>query len=180
MDQSTLRVEDNMVVSLAYRLTATNGETTHPDGKASAKQIVQGRRKVVQGIEQALYGMAVGEEKSVVVPATEGYGEVDPQAVRTLPRKSVASFAEATPGSQLRLLHKSSGQVHRARVVDVQPDTIVLDFNHPLAGKTLHYDLRVDELRPATPTELESGKVGTADAQDTAQDPAQDQDNPQA
>jgi len=166
MNQTTLRVEDNMVVSLAYRLTAANGQAAQADSAPSAKQIVQGRKKVVPGIEQALYGMVVGEEKDVVVPAMQGFGEVDPNAVRTLPRKSVPSFAEATPGQKLRLLHKSSGQVRRALVLEVQPDTIVLDFNHPLAGKTLHYHVRVDELRAATPEELESGKVGGVSSQD--------------
>ena len=153
-----------MVVSLAYRLTAANGQAAQHEGASSAKQIVQGRKKVVPGIEQALYGMVVGEEKDIVVPAMQGFGEIDPSAVRTLPRKSVPSFAEATPGQKLRLLHKSSGQVRRALVLEVQPDTIVLDFNHPLAGKTLYYHVRVDELRPATPEELESGKVGTVRA----------------
>ena len=86
--------------------------------------------------------------------------------MRTLPRKSVPSFAEAVPGQKLRLLHKRSGQVRRALVLEVQPDTIVLDFNHPLAGKTLYYHVRVDELRPATREELASGKVAGASSQD--------------
>lgn len=184
MNQTNLRVQDNMVVSLAYIRTATNatanattnaaantmtGATTNvateteqaeqAGEKQAALQVLQGRQKLVPGLEQALYGMAVGEEKDVVVDPTQGYGEIDPQAVRTLPRKSVPSFAQATPGQRLRLLHKSSGEIRRATVLEVQPETVVLDFNHPLAGKTLHYHVRVDDIRPATAEEMAQGQV---------------------
>jgi FKBP-type peptidyl-prolyl cis-trans isomerase SlyD len=79
-----------------------------------------------------------------------------------LRRQSVPSFANAIPGQNLRLLNKRSGEVQRAVVVDVQPELIVLDFNHPFAGKTLHYQVRVDDLRQASAKELETGKVEQA------------------
>jgi FKBP-type peptidyl-prolyl cis-trans isomerase SlyD len=162
MEQNTLRVEDNMVVSLSYVLTASSQQAGQSQEKQAAKQIVQGRKQVVPGLEQALYGMQVGDEKDIVVEPSQGYGEPNPAAVQTLPRNSVPSFAKATPGQRLRLQHKKSGELRRATVVDVNPDTIVLDFNYPLAGKTLHYHLRVDEIRQATPEELQSGHVAKA------------------
>jgi FKBP-type peptidyl-prolyl cis-trans isomerase SlyD len=162
MDQKTLQVADNMVVSVSYVLTATNEQSKRSPEKQAAKQIIQGRKQVVPGLEQALYGMSVGDEKKITLEPGQGYGEVNPAAVQTLPRNSVPSFAKAKPGQRLRLLHKKSGELRRATVVDVQPDTIVLDFNHPLAGKTLHYQLRVDEIRQATTQELEVGQVAGA------------------
>lgn len=158
MSNATLQVEDSMVVSLAYTLTVKDEEVVTRTQKPSSKTIIQGRHQVVRGLEKALYGMSIGEEKEVVVKSPAEFGQVDPNAVKTLRRESVPSFAQATPGQRLRLLHKRSGEVQRATVVDVQPETIVLDFNHPLAGKTLHYHVRVDELRQATPEELETGK----------------------
>lgn len=159
MEHATLRVEDNMVVSLAYTLTVEDEQAERRQRKPASKLILQGRHQVIRGLEQALYGMSVGDEKNVVVKSPNEYGASDPAAIKTLPRQSVPSFATAKPGQKLRLLHKRSGEVQRAVVVDVQPETIVLDFNHPLAGKTLHYQVRVDELRQATPEEIEAGKV---------------------
>ncbi len=111
------------------------------------------------GLEQALYGMSVGEEKDVVVDATDGYGQINPRAIRTLPRQNVPSFAKAVPGQHLRLRQKSSGKRRQAIVVDVQPETIILNFNHPLAGKTLHFHIQVVDLRQATPEELAAGQI---------------------
>ena len=159
MNQTNLCVEDNMVVSVAYVLSPAPRSGAPRTEKQKSMQVVQGRRQLVPGLERALYGMSAGEEKDVVVAPTEGFGEVDPGAVKTLPRNSVPSFAQAAPGQRMRLLHKASGEMRRATVVDVQPDTVVLDFNHPLAGKTLYYHVRVDDLRPATPAELESGQA---------------------
>jgi FKBP-type peptidyl-prolyl cis-trans isomerase SlyD len=180
MDNTTLQIKDNMVVDLAYVLTVKNEQSAQSKQKQASKQFVQGRQQVVPGLEQALYGMSVGEEKDITVSASNGYGEIDPEAIKTLRRQSVPSFAQAKRGQTMRLLHKRSGEVQRAIVVEVQPETIVLDFNHPLAGKTLHYHVRVDDLRPATPEEIEAGRVkGSISQEDTSDQPASQNNSPE-
>jgi FKBP-type peptidyl-prolyl cis-trans isomerase SlyD len=164
MDNATLQIKDNMLVDLAYTITVENQdaaptEAARIESKPMTKQFVQGGKGGVRGLEQALYGMAVGEEKEIVVSAAEGYGEIDPRAVKTLSRQSVPLAAQAKPGERVRLLHKRSGTVQNAVVVEVQPEKVVLDFNHPLAGKTLHYRVRVDGVRPATAEELEASQA---------------------
>lgn len=150
MDQTTLQVQDDMRVDLTYVLSVETEENGRAETKPLSRQIVQGRNELVPGLERALYGMTAGDEKEVVVEAVDGYGVVDPAAIRTLSRQSIPAAAEAAPGQRVRLLHKSSGEVHKATVVEVQPDAVVLDFNHPLAGKTLHYHVRVDDVQPIT------------------------------
>ena len=154
MSDTTLQVQDNMLVDVAYVLSVESAQSGRRQAKPMVKQFVQGQNRVVPGLEQALYGMAVGEENEVVVTPADGYGEADPSAVKSLSRQSVPLAAQAKPGQVVRLLHKSSGEVHKATVVDIQPETVVLDFNHPLAGKTLHYQVRVEGVRPATAEEL--------------------------
>jgi FKBP-type peptidyl-prolyl cis-trans isomerase SlyD len=149
MGNTTLEIQDDVRVELTYVLSVETEENGRAETKPLSKQIVQGRNEVVSGLEQALYGMSAGDEKEVVVEAADGYGEVDPNAVKTLSRKSIPATADAKPGQRVRLLHKSSGEVHKATVVEVQPDAVVLDFNHPLAGKTLHYHVRVDDVQAA-------------------------------
>ena len=150
MATPTLEIQDDVRVDLTYVLSVDSEEKGRAETKPLSKQIIQGRSQVVPGLEQALYGMTAGDEKEVVVEAAAGYGEVDPTAVKTLSRKSIPTTADAKPGQRVRLLHKSSGEVHKATVVEVQSDTVVLDFNHPLAGKTLHYHVRVDDVQPVT------------------------------
>ena len=152
MESTTLPISDNMLVDIAYVLTVENEQGARQQ-KPVAKQFVQGSKQVVPGLEQALYGMSVGDEKEVVVKAAEGYGELKPGAVKTLSRQSVPTAAKAQPGERVRLLHKRSGAMHKATVVEVQDENIVLDFNHPLAGKTLRYHVRVVDVRPTMPEE---------------------------
>ena len=163
MSDTTLQIQDDVRVDLTYVLSIEDGESTRKATKPHSKQFVQGSDELVPGLRQALYGMTAGDEKEIVVEAAEGYGVVDPAAVKTLSRKSIPSTAQAKPGQRVRLLHKSSGEVHKATVVDVQPEAVVLDFNHPLAGKTLHYHVRVDDVQPVdAAASAESAEPSTA------------------
>lgn len=159
MSTNILQVEQDMVVSLSYVLKIKNKASKQDAEKLTTAKIIQGRKQLVPGLEQALYGMRIGDEKDITVEPANAYGEVKPTEIQTLPRNSVPSFANATPGQRLRLLHKKSGEVRRATVVDVQTDSIVLNFNHPLAGKTLSYHIHIDDIREATPKELQDGQV---------------------
>jgi FKBP-type peptidyl-prolyl cis-trans isomerase SlyD len=145
-----------MVVDLAYVLTVENDKAA--GSEPTSVQFVQGQSRLVPGLERELYGMSVGEEKDVVVKAANGYGETNPKAIKTLSREKLRTLDKAKPGQTVRLLHKRSGEVHTATVVETKPDVVVLDFNHPLAGKTLHFRVRVDGVRPATAEELEASK----------------------
>lgn len=158
-DAKPIQVEQDMVISLSYMLKVNNKPPKQNADKWASTKVIQGRKQLVVGLERALYGMRVGEEKDVTVEPSVGYGDVKPTEIQTLSRNSVPSFATATPGQRLRLLHKKSGEARRATVVDVQADSIVLDFNHPLAGKTLSYHVRIDDIRAATSQELEDGQV---------------------
>lgn len=159
MNQESIQIERDMVISLSYLVSVNNDSLEQNVEKQKTVQVIQGRQQVAAGLEQALYGMRVGDEKDITVEPSLDYGEINPDAIKTLPRNSVPSFATATRGQRLRLLHKKSGEVRNATVLDVQTDTIVLDFNHPFAGKTLNYHLRINDIRPATAQELELGTI---------------------
>lgn len=110
MNPTTLQIADNMVVKLTYVLAISEEELSSGQEKQVSIQFLQGHQQVVPGLEQAIYGMSVGEEKDIVVDATNGYGEINPQAVRTLPLKYVPSFAKAVAGEQLHLRQKKQRQ----------------------------------------------------------------------
>lgn len=99
-----------------------------------------GSNQVIRGIESAVEGMAVGETKQVVVAPTEGFGERDPKAIREVNKQELPN--DIRVGTQLRL-KDNAGRDLLPSVIEIKDHTALLDFNHPLAGKTVLYDLKV-------------------------------------
>ncbi len=153
-----LTVADDLVVSLDYTARLSDGEiiaTTRTKDR-EAVEFLQGRGQIFPPVEQSLYGMAVGDEKDVMVTPAEGYGERNPEAVVLVPHDRFPP--DMTPKLGMRLgVEDSSGQPFEAYVTGIRPDGVLLDFNHPLAGQTLYFEVTVSALRPATSEELAHG-----------------------
>src|SRR5574341_2637277 len=160
MTETRLTVADDLVVSLDYTLRLEDGEvvdTSTADDRAPL-DFVQGQGQIIPGLEQALYGMAVGDEKEVVVEPIDGYGEHDPEAFEMVDQNIFPAEMTLEPGMSLRM-RESSGQVLVGYVVDIRPEGVLLDFNHPLAGETLYFQVKIASLRAATQEELAHGHV---------------------
>lgn len=152
MSKEPLTVADDMIVGMAYVLRSQTGrEIDRSDG---AVGFIQGHGQIVPGLEEAIYGMRVGEEKEVVVSPDDGYGEYDEDDVQRVPRSSLSEDLELTLGQGLRMRDRETGEEFRAYVVDLGDDYVILDFNHPLAGQTLHFEVKITDLRPASPDDL--------------------------
>jgi len=158
MTERDLIVADDLVVSLDYTLQLDDGETIDTSEGDEPLEFIQGHGEIVPGLEQALYGMTVGEEKDLVVQPDEGYGELDPDAYQVIPRSAFPGEVELEPGLGLELTDED-GETMLAFVAEIRPDTVLLDFNHPLAGETLHFKVKVVGLRPATAEELDHDHV---------------------
>jgi FKBP-type peptidyl-prolyl cis-trans isomerase SlyD len=158
MTEGQLVVYDDLVVSLDYTLRLDDGEIVDSSAEQEPLQFLQGHGQVLPALESALYGMAIGEEKDVVVGPDEGYGELDPDAFQQLPLDAFPPDMAVEPGMVLELLD-DTGETLVAFVAEVRPDNVVLDFNHPLAGETLYFYLKVAGLRRATGEELAHGHV---------------------
>jgi FKBP-type peptidyl-prolyl cis-trans isomerase SlyD len=107
---------------------------------------VQGSRQIVPGLEKAMEGMKVGESKQVTVQPEEGYGTVRQEAFLEIEKDKLPPEAQQV-GAQVQG-RVESGQIVRARVVEVKDTTVRLDFNHPLAGKTLYFEVKVLNIQP--------------------------------
>jgi FKBP-type peptidyl-prolyl cis-trans isomerase SlyD len=151
-----LTVVDDLVVSLDYVLQLDDGEVIDTSQDQEPLEYLQGRGQIIPGLEQAVYGMAVGEKKDVVVAPADGYGEHDPDAYEMVDRDVFPADLNLEPGTGLRM-RDDSGEPLVAYVEEVRPDGVVLDFNHPLAGETLHFNVQIAGLRSATSEELEHG-----------------------
>ena len=140
-----------------------DGETIDTSDGHEPIEFIQGAGNIVPGLEQALYGMSVGESKAVVVAAEDGYGQMDREATMEVPRDQFPQDIPMEVGTQLEL-HDEAGQPMVARIDQVGDTTVRLDFNHPLAGKELHFDVKIAGLRPATQEELDHGHAHSGQA----------------
>lgn len=156
MDE-TLKIVDGHVVSMQYTLHV-DGEVMDQSEEGEPLEFIQGEGHIIPGLENALYGMAIGESKNVVVPAGEGYGTLDEEAFVEIPRDQFPAEIPLEVGLQLQV-RSQDGETMPARIVQVTEDTVRLDFNHPLAGKQLTFDIKIVGVRPATAEEMEHGHV---------------------
>lgn len=155
---SELTVQNGMVVSLDYVLHLDDGEIIDSSADRSVLQFLQGSGKIIPGLEQALYGMSVGEEKAVEVGPENGYGEHDEDAYQLVSADMFPANLELSEGMELSL-RDETGQELDAYIAEISPEGILLDFNHPLAGETLHFQVKIAGLRRANQEELDHGHV---------------------
>ena len=105
---------------------------------------------MIPGLEKEMEGMKVGETKKVVVMPAEGYGEVNSQLVREFDKSKMP--ADMTPAKGMILeMQDEEGNSYPAMISEVKDKTVMLDFNHPLAGKELTFDVKIVSVETGTP-----------------------------
>lgn len=104
-------------------------------------QYVHGRDNLIPGLQQGLEGRAEGETCTIEVEPDQAYGPVREEAIIEVPKDKIPS-GEIKPGTPLEAAG-TEGQPLRGIVKDVRPETVIVDFNHPLAGKTLRFDVEI-------------------------------------
>jgi FKBP-type peptidyl-prolyl cis-trans isomerase SlyD len=158
-------IEPNARVVLEYTLRDVDDEVLDASGTDDGEPIVyvHGYGMLVPGLEKALSGLAVGDEKEVVVSPEEGFGEHDDELVIEIDRSEMPRPEAVAVGDEL-IAESPDGDEAVMRVIEVKDDAVVLDGNHPLAGETLRYSVVVREVRPATQAEIEQAAAGFEDA----------------
>ncbi|MCS6870959.1 MAG: peptidylprolyl isomerase [Anaerolineae bacterium] len=151
-------IQDNVVVALAYTLKLENGEIVDEADADNPLEYLHGANNIIPGLERALTGMRVGETKHIQVAPSDGYGDYDPEDVEVVPRHHFPSDAPLEVGTAITLADDDDNYID-AVVKAVSDESVTLDYNHPLAGKTLYFDVEVLNIRPATQEEIEHGHV---------------------
>lgn len=158
---STETVENNKVVSMEYTLHVNNEEIDSSKGQEPLQFLV-GHGNIISGLEREMMGMKVGESKDVVIAPADGYGEFDEEAFMDVPRDAFPKDMSVEEGAELTV-RDDSGQSRYARIDAVNGENVTLNFNHPLAGDELHFNVKVVGLREPTAEELEHGHVHQGD-----------------
>ena len=154
---STETVQKDVVVSMEYTLHVDDEEIDSSKGQHPLQFLV-GHSNIISGLEREMMGMKVGESKDLVIAPADGYGEFDEEAFMNVARKDFPKDLPVKEGTELTV-RDDEGQSRYARIDTVEGDTVTLNFNHPLAGDELHFNVKVVDLREPTVEELEHGHV---------------------
>jgi FKBP-type peptidyl-prolyl cis-trans isomerase SlyD len=150
-------VKKNVVVSMEYTLHVDGEKIDSSEGQ-DPLEFLAGHGNIISGLEREMMGMKVGESKQVKVPPGDAYGEFDENAFMQVPKDQFPSDMPVEEGLELTV-RDDSGQSRYARVDAVEGDNVTLNFNHPLAGDELHFNVKVVGLREPSVEELEHGHV---------------------
>ncbi|MGP1439805.1 MAG: FKBP-type peptidyl-prolyl cis-trans isomerase [Treponema sp.] len=146
-----MQITKNSLVTLEYTLKDENGEILDSSVEMGPLEYIHGFGMIVPGLETALTGKNVGEELSVTVAPKDAYGEFDENLIFKVERKQFPADVKVEVGMEF----ETDGPHGRAvRVIEVGDDLVTIDANHPLAGETLHFDIKVVSSRMATDEEI--------------------------
>jgi len=155
-----MQIADDTVVSFAYRLQNADGDVLDESTTESPLTYLHGHDGLIPGMENALAGKAAGDEFECEIPPDEAYGSYDPELDLAVP---LDAFAEAdreqlAPGVRFEGPHpKDDSQPLVYTIHEVDDDSVKVSGNHPLAGMTLHFQVNVVDVRPATEEEISHG-----------------------
>lgn len=138
-------VADGKMVKVNYMLTV-EGKVVDSSKGRQPLEFKAGARQMIPGFEKSVMGMKAGEKKSFKVRPEDGYGTVNPAAFQEVPKKQLSP--DITPKAGMTVYARGKdGQQIAATIKEVRKDVVVMDFNHPLAGKTLNFDVEVLDIK---------------------------------
>lgn len=153
-----MKIAANSVVAIDY--TLTDDSKTQLDSSAGGEPLryLHGARNIIPGLENALTGKSAGDELQVTVQPEDGYGPVDPELIQDAPLSAFQGVDDVKPGMQFQA-QGPDGQSRVITVREVHEDSVSIDGNHPLAGRVLHFAVKIADVRAATAEEIEHGHV---------------------
>ncbi|MBC8293227.1 MAG: FKBP-type peptidyl-prolyl cis-trans isomerase [Proteobacteria bacterium] len=140
-DKESKVVKEGSKVSIEYTLKLDDGSTADSSEGRDPMVYTQGGNEILPALEAALAGLAEGESKQVKLSASDGYGEIDEEAFRQVELAQIPE--EAREAGTMLVVGAPDGSRRPVRVVEIKDETAVIDFNHPLAGKDLTFDVKI-------------------------------------
>ena len=141
----TVMIEAGKTVTFYYTLTV-EGQVVDSSKEDAPLEYVQGDGKIIKGLEEQMEGLTVGDRRTITVAAAQGYGEVNPQAFRDVPKANLPENIEPQVGQVLQVVAPNGGRLPVV-ISEIKDDTVVLNLNHPLAGKELQFDITIVDIK---------------------------------
>ncbi len=152
--ESVMQIAKNAVASIEYVLKDAEGKIIDQSPEGQPLVYMHGTGVLVQGLEDALEGKSSGDEFTVTVPAAKAYGQRDENLVGKLPASEFSGMPLEV--GSVYVIQTPAGRLP-AMVKDISSDVVVVDANHPLAGKDLTFDIKIADVREADAEELAHG-----------------------
>jgi FKBP-type peptidyl-prolyl cis-trans isomerase SlyD len=149
-----MRAAKETVVGIEYTLKDDQGNVIDASGDRGPMEYLHGAQNIIPGLEQGIEGLSAGESKSVVVTPALGYGEYSEKLLQRVP---LDRFGSNQVQVGMRFHAETNLGMRVLTIKEIQGQEVVLDGNHELAGKTLHFDIKVVSVRPAELTEIAHG-----------------------
>ena len=138
-------IHQGSVVSFDYTLSDQDGKVLETSQGKQPMTYTHGKGEIIPGLERELSGMKAGEEKKVQVKPEDGYGPVNPKAFQEVAKEKIPP--EALKVGTVLMAQGPRGQGIPVRVHEIKDTTVIMDFNHPMAGKTLSFDVKISEIK---------------------------------
>ena len=155
--QAAVRISAGKVVTLHYTLTDSTGAVLDSTDSAEPFTYLHGSNSIVPGLETQLTGQSAGAALKLVVQPEDGYGVYDSEEVESVPRSAFPAEAELEAGTQIQVQDEEDGEESIAWITEVSDEVVCLDFNHPLAGEVLNFEINIISVRDATGDEITHG-----------------------
>jgi FKBP-type peptidyl-prolyl cis-trans isomerase SlyD len=150
-----MAIEKDKIVSIDYTLKGNQGQVLDSSQGRQPLEYLHGAGNIIPGLEQALEGKDAGEEVNVTIQPEQAYGTRDERLVQQVPRSAFQGAPNLQPGMQFQANTNMGPRL--LTILDVNPEQVTVDANHPLAGETLNFDVKVVGVRDATAEELSHG-----------------------
>ena len=154
----SLMIGEKMVVSMHYTLTDEQGKVLDSSEGAEPLSYLHGAGNIIPGLEKALVGKVADDALKVTVAPSDGYGEVVPELIQKVDKAAFEGVETLEPGMAFEA-EGPAGEVQRVVITEVEGNEVTVDGNHPLAGVTLNFDVKIVNVRDATEEEIAHGHV---------------------
>jgi FKBP-type peptidyl-prolyl cis-trans isomerase SlyD len=151
-----MKIDKDHVVLLHYTLTNDQGEKLDSSSGGEPLAYLHGAQGIIPGLERELLGKIVGDKFVAVIQPADAYGETNEVLVDEVSHEMFGEIDQIEVGMQFQA-GDPNGNTRVVTVKAVGEETVTVDANHPLAGQVLHFDVSVEEIRPATQEEIEHG-----------------------
>lgn len=152
-----MEIADACIASIHYTLTDDDGQVIDKSPESQPLQYFHGAGNIVPGLEKALAGRQAGDSLKVDVKPEEAYGVRNEELVQTVPRTAFQGVDKVEAGMQFQA--KSERGPMLVTVVEANDEQVRIDANHPLAGRNLHFDVKVADVREASEEEKQAGQA---------------------
>jgi len=156
-----LKIRKGCIVDLVYELKDSEGDVVESADAAEPMTYLHGYGEIAPGLEEELDGVEEGALLEIVLPPDKAYGDYNPDGIVAVPRTEFPADAEIVPGDWISVQIKQDEESDEVedlemKVLEISPDAITLDANHPLAGQEVTFDIRVLGVREASAEEIEA------------------------